>query len=165
MQFFAKIEEHRWYYWTRTVSGYSFYNNFFHSVESDILKSMVSKIIRSNHTDSQRSVRAPSGAWIRDTNSLWQTLTDNKTQNDEGLFYIDAKFDTVSQKFISWVFRPWYLTYLSYLSYGLKVSRRGISFTVFRAKFKPRFSFNHEKPLTLGDLYAIVSTSAVGHGH
>ena len=84
---------------------------------------MVSKIIRSNHTDSQRSVRAPSGAWIRDTNSLWQTLTDNKTQNDEGLFYIDAKFDTVSQKFISWVFRP----LIPYLLKLLKLRTQGIS--------------------------------------
>ena len=58
---------------------------FFDSVESDILKSMVSKRIPSNSTN-----------WLR--------LTDNKTQNDEALFYIDAKFDTVSQKFISWVF-------------------------------------------------------------
>ena len=114
---------------------------FFHSVESDILKSMASKRIRNNLTK-----------------SLWQTLTDNKTQTDEALFYINAKFDTVSQKFISWVFLfliPYLLKLRTQLE-SLKVYRRGISFIVYRAKFKPRFSFTHEKPLTPGDLYAIV---------
>ena len=69
---------------------------------------MVSKRMRSNHTNSH-------------TKSLWNTLTDNKTQNDEALFYINAKFDTVSHEFISWVFG---LLYLTYLSYGLKLYRR-----------------------------------------
>ena len=68
---------------------------------------MVSKRMRSNHTNSL-------------TKSLWQTLTDNKTQNDEALFYINAKFDTVSHEFISWVF--W-----SFIPYLLKLRTQVIS--------------------------------------
>ena len=85
---------------------------FFHSVEVDILKSMVSKRIPSNNTD----INTKFGT----SRINWLTLTDNKTKNDEALFYIDAKFDTVSQKFISWVFRP-------LIPYLLKLRTQGIS--------------------------------------
>ena len=55
-----------------------------YSIESDILKSMAVERIK---------IRGDSMNWF----------ADNKTKNEKPLFLIDAKFDTVSQKFTSWV--------------------------------------------------------------
>ena len=54
------------------------------SIESDILKSMAVERIK---------IRGDSMNWF----------ADNKTKKEKPLFLIDAKFDTVSQKFTSWV--------------------------------------------------------------